>query len=56
MYKRRIRKVLHMGFNGLTIMKAVNTWAKPVLRCVAPTVHNIMIEVLTDFRKEEENH
>ena len=35
-YKRRVRKVLETKLNGGNIIKAINTWAIPVLRYSAP--------------------
>ena len=35
-YKRRVRKVLETKLSGGNIIKAINTWAIPVLRYSAP--------------------
>ena len=35
-YKRKVRKVLETKLNGGNIIKAINTWAIPILRYSAP--------------------
>ena len=34
-YNKRVRKILKSKLNGCNIIKAINSWAVPVVRCTA---------------------